>query len=165
MIRSTVLTLVKQQSTWAITSKTSLTTPNDTPWSTHGQGWVKTLVKPLKHTLTLVSSGTFTAFSKFSLNTSNSPNTKVGYFHVEWHCWFEMQMGENLKSTLLVTVHRHPENSQLGIQFVQKWLRKRPYALNQSCRGIGDLPLCCCSLGPLLLKNLEKNWFKQCQVK
>jgi hypothetical protein len=53
MIRSTELTLVKRRSTWAITSKTSPTTPNHTPWSTHGQGWVKTLVKPLKHPLTL----------------------------------------------------------------------------------------------------------------
>jgi hypothetical protein len=30
--RSTVLTLVKRRSTWAITSKTSPTNPNDTPW-------------------------------------------------------------------------------------------------------------------------------------
>jgi hypothetical protein len=35
-------------------------------------------------------------------------------------------MGEKLKSMLLVIVNRHPENSQLGIQFVQKWLRKDP---------------------------------------
>jgi hypothetical protein len=54
MIWSTALTLVKRRSTWAITSKTSPTTPNDTPWSTHGQGWVKTLVKPLKRPLTLL---------------------------------------------------------------------------------------------------------------
>jgi hypothetical protein len=54
MIRSTELTLVKRRSTWAITSKTSPTTPNDTPWSTHGQGLVKTLVKLLEHPLTLL---------------------------------------------------------------------------------------------------------------
>jgi hypothetical protein len=52
MSRSTVLTWVKRRSTWAIISKTSPTTPNDTPWSTNGQGWVQTLVKPLKHRLT-----------------------------------------------------------------------------------------------------------------
>jgi hypothetical protein len=52
MIRSTELTLVKRWSTWAITSKTSPTIPNDTPWSTHGQGLVKTLVKPLESLLT-----------------------------------------------------------------------------------------------------------------
>jgi hypothetical protein len=52
MIRSTELTLVKLRSTWAITSKTSPMTPNGTPWSTHGQGWVKTLVKPLEPLLT-----------------------------------------------------------------------------------------------------------------
>jgi hypothetical protein len=108
-----------------------------------------------------VSAETFAAFSKIHLNTSKSPNVKVvcfveGHnFHVEWHCWFEVQMGEKLKSTLLVTVHRRPENSQLGIKFVHKWLRKRPYALYQSCRGIGDLQLCYSLLGSLLLKNLE----------
>jgi hypothetical protein len=52
MSRSTVLTLVKRWSTWAITSKTSPTNPNDTPWSTSGQGLVKTLVKSLKPPLT-----------------------------------------------------------------------------------------------------------------
>jgi hypothetical protein len=54
IIRSTELTWIKRRSTWAITSKTSPTTPNDTPWSTNGQGGVKTLVKPLKHPLTLL---------------------------------------------------------------------------------------------------------------
>jgi hypothetical protein len=108
-----------------------------------------------------MSSGTFDAFSKFPLNTSNSPNTKVVYFvkghnfHVEWHCWFEVQMGEKLKSTLLVTVHQRPENSQLGNQFVQKWLRKRPYTLCESCRGSRDLQLCYSLLGPLLFNFLE----------
>jgi hypothetical protein len=52
MNRSTALTLVNRRSTWVITLKTSPTTPKDTPWSTHGQGWVKTLVKPLEHPLT-----------------------------------------------------------------------------------------------------------------
>jgi hypothetical protein len=44
MIRSTELTLVKRRSTWAITSKTSPTTPNDPfgqPWSTFGQTLVQ----------------------------------------------------------------------------------------------------------------------------
>jgi hypothetical protein len=76
-------------------------------------------------------------------------------FHVEWHCWFEVQMGEKLKSTLLVTIHRRPENSQLGIQFVQKRLRKRPYALCESCRGPRDLQLCYSLLGPHLFNFLE----------
>jgi hypothetical protein len=51
--RSTALSLVKRRSTWAITSKTSPTIPNDTPWSTSGQGLVKTLVKPLEHPIVL----------------------------------------------------------------------------------------------------------------
>jgi hypothetical protein len=38
MIRSNGLTFVKQ-STWVITSKTSTTTPNDSPWSISSQNW------------------------------------------------------------------------------------------------------------------------------
>jgi hypothetical protein len=76
-------------------------------------------------------------------------------FHVEWHCWFEVQIGEKGKSTPRITIHRRPENSQLGIQIVHKWLRKRPYAFYESCRGLGDLQLCYSPLGPLLFKNLE----------
>jgi hypothetical protein len=53
MNRSTALTLVKRRSTWAMTSKTSPTIPNDTPWSTHGQSLVKTLVKPLEYPIAL----------------------------------------------------------------------------------------------------------------
>jgi hypothetical protein len=73
-----------------------------------------------------MSAGTFAAFSKFSLNTSNSPNTKVvcfveGHnFHVEWHCWFEVQIGEKCKSTSAFTVHWSREILHLGIQIVQK---------------------------------------------
>jgi hypothetical protein len=82
-----------------------------------------------------VSAGTFAAFSKIHLNTSKSPNVKVVYFveghnfHVEWHLKFKVEMCEKLKSTLLVTMHRCPENCRLGIGFVHKWLRKEPYAL------------------------------------
>jgi hypothetical protein len=76
-----------------------------------------TLVKtPLKNPWLLIdppmSSGTFAAFSKFSLNTSNSTNTKVvcfveGHvFHVEWHRWFGVEMGEKFKSTLVSTIHK-----------------------------------------------------------
>jgi hypothetical protein len=96
-----------------------------------------------------VSAGTFAAFSKFSLNTPNSPNTKVVYFveghnfHVEWHRWFELQIGEKFKSTPVGTIHWSRELLHLGIQIVQKWLRKWPYALCKSDRGLGDLQPCC----------------------
>jgi hypothetical protein len=146
MIPSTVLTLVKRQSTWAITSKTSLTNPNDPFWST----LVKT---PLKNPLTPfdppVAADTFAAFSKFHLNTSNSPNAKVAYFfeghnfHVEWHYWFEVQIGEKCRSTPVGTIHWSREFLHLGIQFGHKWLRKMLYALFESDRGLGDLQLCC----------------------
>jgi hypothetical protein len=71
-----------------------------------------------------MSAGTFAAFSKFSLNTSNSPNTKVVYFveghnfHVEWHCWFEVQMSEKCKSTSAFTVHRGRDFYQFSLQFM-----------------------------------------------
>jgi hypothetical protein len=115
-----------------------------------------------------MSAGTFAVFSKFSLNTSNSPNTKVVYFveghnfHVEWHCWFEVQISEKLKSTLLVIIHRRPENNHLGIQIVHNWLRKRPYALCESCRESRDLQLSYYSLGPLMCQNREKNSIELC---
>jgi hypothetical protein len=95
-----------------------------------------------------MSADTFAAFSKFHLNTSNSPNTKVLHFveghnfHVEWHCWFELQVGERFKSTPVGTIHGSREFLHLGIQFVQEWLRKRLYTLCESGRGLGDLQLC-----------------------
>jgi hypothetical protein len=84
MIWSTELTLVKRQSTWAITSKTSPTIPNDPfgqPWSTIGQNPSQ---KPLEHLLPFFVARNFAAFSKFHLNTSKSLNVKVVYF-VEGH--------------------------------------------------------------------------------
>jgi hypothetical protein len=77
-----------------------------------------------------MSAGTFAAFSEFHLNTSNSPNTNVVYFveghnfHVGWHCWFEVQIGEKCKSTPVGTIHWSREFLHLGIKFVHKWLRK-----------------------------------------
>jgi hypothetical protein len=71
-----------------------------------------------------MSAGTFAAFPKFSLNTSNSPNTKVvcfveGHnFHVEWHCWFEVQIDEKGKSKSAFTVHRGRDFCQVSLQFM-----------------------------------------------
>jgi hypothetical protein len=113
-----------------------------------------------------VSARTFAAFSKFHLNTSKSPNVKVvcfveGHnFHVEWHCWFEVQIGEKGRSTLPGTIHLRPEISELGTQIVQKMVEKRPHTLCRSCRGLRDLQLLYLPLGPLHFKNLEKNLFK-----
>jgi hypothetical protein len=118
------LTLVKRQSTWAITSKTSPTIPNDIPWSSNGQGLVKTLVKLLKCPLTLLAPGTFAAFSKFHLNTSKSPNVEVVYFveghnfHVDWHLTFGVEVREKAWSMPRVTIHQRPEICHLGMQFV-----------------------------------------------
>jgi hypothetical protein len=64
-----------------------------------------------------MSAGIFATFSKFPLNTSNSPNTKVvclveGHnFHVEWHCWFEVQMSEKCKSQRLLSLFTGAEIS------------------------------------------------------
>jgi hypothetical protein len=92
-----------------------------------------------------MSPGTFAAFSKFHLNTTNSPNVKVVYFveedNVEWNFKFGVEMREKAWSTPKVTVHRRPENSQIGMQFVHNWLRKSPYALCKSRRGMLDLQL------------------------
>jgi hypothetical protein len=45
-------------------------------------------------------------------------------FHVEWHWRFGLEMREKGKSTPRVTIHRRPENSQLGMRIVHNWLRK-----------------------------------------
>jgi hypothetical protein len=43
---------------------------------------------------------------------------------------------------------------------VHKWLRKTPYALCRSCRGVWDLQLSYSPLGPLLFQNFGKNSIK-----
>jgi hypothetical protein len=53
-----------------------------------------------------------------------------------------VQIGENLRSTPVGTIHWSREILHLGIQFVKKWLRKRLYPLCESGRGLGDLQLC-----------------------
>jgi hypothetical protein len=67
-------------------------------------------------------------------------------------------MGEKCRSTPWVTIHR--KNSYLGMPFVRNWLRKTPYALCRSCRGIRDLQLSYYPLGPLQLEKFEKNSLK-----
>jgi hypothetical protein len=64
-------------------------------------------------------------------------------FHVGWHCWFEVQIGEKFKSTRVSTIHWSRDILHVGIQFVQKLFRKRPDALCESDRGSVDLQLCC----------------------
>jgi hypothetical protein len=92
-----------------------------------------------------MSPGTFAMFSKFHLSTSNSSNVKVVYFveehnfHVEWHLRFGVEMREKARSKPKVTVHRRTEICHLGMQFVHNQLRKRPYALCKSRRGVLDL--------------------------
>jgi hypothetical protein len=75
--------------------------------------------------------------------------------------WKRVKMQVNAR----VPIHRRLENSQLGMQIVQKWLRKTIYGLCRSCRGLGDLQLCYSPFGPLLLKILEQNAVEQGQVK
>jgi hypothetical protein len=159
------LTLVKRRSTWAITSKTSPTTPNDPLWSTYGQTLVKDPLNPFDPS---ISPGTFAVFSKFHLNTSNSPNTKVVYvveghnFHVEWHCWFEVQSGEKCRSTPLGTIHWSRDFCKVPLCFMQNPLIKILDGLCKSCRGSADLQLCYSALGLLLFQNLKKTSIKGC---
>jgi hypothetical protein len=114
----------------------NISLPGSSPWKHHRQtlmtpfGQPKfTLVKTLlKNPWFLVhpsmSAGTFAAFSKFPLKTSNSPNTKVVYFveghnfRVEWHCWFVVQIDENCKSMSAFTVHQGRDFCQVSLQFM-----------------------------------------------
>jgi hypothetical protein len=118
-----------------------------------------------------MSHGTFAVFSKFHLNTSNSPNAKVVYFveehnfRVEWHLRFGVELREKAWSTLVLTIHRRLENSNLGMQFVQKRWRNGHHALRKSCRGSRDLQLWYSNVCPLQFNFLEKNLVKVCQSK
>jgi hypothetical protein len=82
-------------------------------------------------------------------------------FHVEWHLRFGVEMREKAWSTLVVTIRRRPENNQVGMHFVHNWLRKRPYTLCKSCKGILDLQLSYSNLGALQFNFLEKTTVKQ----
>jgi hypothetical protein len=73
-------------------------------------------------------------------------------------------MRENAWSTLLVTIHRRPENLHVGMPFVHNWLRKRTYTLSRNCRGTIDLQLFYSPLGPLMFQNRKKNCAQQCYI-
>jgi hypothetical protein len=71
-----------------------------------------------------MSADTFAAFSKYFLITSKSPNGKVVQFvkahnfHVEWHCWIEVQIDEKCKSMSSFTVHQGQDFCQVSLQFM-----------------------------------------------
>jgi hypothetical protein len=79
-----------------------------------------------------MSFGTFAAFSKFHLNTSKSPNTKVfqfveGHnFHVDWHFKFWVKKGEKCGQLSASPVHRDMATFKVWQQLVQNPLRKAP---------------------------------------
>jgi hypothetical protein len=115
-------TLVKPRSTWVITLKTSPLNPIEPLdqaythlWSTLGQRHGQT---PLTSWCRRMSSGTFAAFSKFSLNTSNSTKIKVvrffeeHNFHVGWHFKFWAEKGEKLgqlQFSLFISTLQNPD--------------------------------------------------------
>jgi hypothetical protein len=72
-----------------------------------------------------------------------------------------VDIGERFKSTRANTIHWSRESLQLGMQILQKLLRKRLDTLCESDRGLVDLQLCCWSFGPLMLKKLEQKAVKQ----
>jgi hypothetical protein len=72
-----------------------------------------------------------------------------------------VEIGEKFKSTRATTIHWSREILHLGMQIVQKLLRKRLDALCESVRGLVDLQLCCWWFGPLTLKNFEQKAVRQ----
>jgi hypothetical protein len=76
-----------------------------------------------------------------------------------------VELCEKTWSTHPVTIHQRPENNKVGMQFMQKWLRKTPYNLCRSCRGYCTLQFSLLPLGPLQFKNLEKRRGKQRYIK
>jgi hypothetical protein len=94
-----VLTLVKRWSTWAITSKTSPTNPNDTLWSTIVNPWSKPYSKPLDPFLThqcqpelLPRSPNFTKtlqilpIQKLCVLSRDTTFMLSGIWNLEWKC-------------------------------------------------------------------------------
>jgi hypothetical protein len=88
-----------------------------------------------------MSSGTFTAFSKFHLNTSKSTFKKVvqfveGHkFHVDWHFKLRVEIGEKLDRLTVPTVYQNMAAFKVGKTFLQNLLRKSLDGLCESCRG------------------------------
>jgi hypothetical protein len=86
-----------------------------------------------------MSSGTFTAFSKFHLNTSKSTNVEVvqfveGHnFLVDWHFKFWEEIGEKHGQPPVPPVHRTMATFKVWQQFVQNPWRKILYGLCESC--------------------------------
>jgi hypothetical protein len=95
-------TLVKPWSTWVITSKTWSASPNNPLDQFNAQRWSTLGQNPVKPHCPWAPSGTLAAFSKFHLNTPNSPNIKVVQFFeghnfaFGWHCKFRVESGEKL---------------------------------------------------------------------
>jgi hypothetical protein len=167
VIQSTGLTLVKHESTWAITSKTSPTNPNYTFWSTIVHLGQNPTEKPLTPCWPIHVSRNFCHVLQIFPKHLKFSQYKSCVFcrGTQLSCWAALLVwsakGEKWKSTHVGTLHWSRGFLQLGIKFVHKWLRKRTYALCKSCRGLIGLQLLYLSLGSLQFKNLEKNGFKQ----
>jgi hypothetical protein len=105
-----------------------------------------------------MSAGTFAAFSKFFLNTSKSPNGKVVQFvkahnfHVEWHCWFEVQIDEKGKSI----VHHGRDFCQVSLQFMPNPLIQTPRAFVKLVEGSVVSKFGSQTLEQFCLENLRK---------
>jgi hypothetical protein len=155
MSRSTVLTLVKWRSTWAITSKTSPTSSNDPLWSISGQGLVKTLVKPLKHPLTFYVSRNFCTVLQISPKHFKISQCKSYVFcrGTQLSCWVAFLVWSVNWWKMQVNASRHYSLElrflQSSTAFMQNPLIKTLYGLCKSCRGSADLQLCYLALGAL----------------
>jgi hypothetical protein len=64
-----------------------------------------------------------------------------------------------------VTIHRRPEISDLGMPFVQKRWRKRPYAFYERCRVMQDLQLWYSALSHFSSKILRKTLLNEATPK
>jgi hypothetical protein len=147
MSRSTVLTLVKWGSTWAITSKTSSTNPNDTPWSTSGQGLVKTLVTPLEHPLTFNVSWNFCRVLQISPKHFKISQCKSYVFcrGTQLSCLVALEIWIlnrwKCELTPRVIIHWSRDFCKVPLRLMQNPLIQTLYGLCKSGRGSADLQL------------------------
>jgi hypothetical protein len=111
-----------------------------------------------------MSPETFVVFSKFHLNTSNSPNIEVvqfveGHnFHVGWHLRFEVQNCEKAWSTPPGTIHRRLEICQVGMPSCKIGWEKTYRAFLGVAEGWVLYNFCIITLGHFCCKSLRKTW-------
>jgi hypothetical protein len=120
MRRSTVLTLVKRWSTWAITSKTSPTTPNHPFWTTLVNPWSNPTQNPLNTPLPSSVSRNFCHVLRISPKHFKIPQCKSCVFcrGTQLSCWAAFQ---NWSGNVWKNASQRLQTLFTGVEFSTKF--------------------------------------------